>query len=129
MRNLIVKLSVLVVFVFAVLAGCGGGANAMVGTWKMVVDDSVTSKAGDGAKPEMTMEFKADGTWEGKMKIAGTEETAGGTYTLKEKHLVMKQTTENGKPKAGKDEEVDLEADMKSFALPGTEGKGKLIKQ
>ena len=129
MRNLSIKLSIFVVFVFAVLAGCGGGSNPMVGTWKMQVDESMTKGVPAADVPTMTMEFKADNTWEGKMHVGGKDQTAGGTYTIKDKHVVMKQTTEDGKPKTGKDEEFDLAEDMKSFPLPGSDGKGKVVKQ
>lgn len=115
-------------------AGCaslGGSDNPMVGTWKMEADAKALEQLPPGAKaPEMTMEFKGDGTFTARMSgISSSDSNAEGTYKLEGNTLTLTLTKEDGKPSNDKPEAVVLSEDKKSFAIPGSDGMGKMVKQ
>lgn len=109
------------------LAGCSGGGDPMVGTWKLKLDDAVASKMPAGESVDTTVEFKADKTFAVDMKMGSRSQKIEGNYTLEDKKLTMTATKEDGKPSNDKPEVVTLSDDMKSFDMPG--GLGKIVKQ
>lgn len=112
------------------LVGCGS-TNPMVGTWKLQIDESALQQMPPGMKkPDLTLEFKADGTMTGSFVTESRESTMAGTYKLDGKTLTMKMTEEDGKPRAdAKEDSVTLSDDMKSFEIPGAGAQGKMVKQ
>lgn len=103
----------------------------MVGTWKLQMDESALKEMPAGMKaPEMTLEFKGDGTVTGSFVMGEMKSTMSGTYSLEGKKLTMKVTHEDGKPSdGGKEDVITLSDDMKSFELPGAGPQGKMVKQ
>lgn len=117
----------IVALVAYVLAGCSGGGDPMVGTWKLKLDDAIASKLPAGEKMEATVEFKADKTFAVDMNMGSKSQKIEGNYTLEGKTLTMTATKEDGKPSSDKPEVATLSDDMKSFDMPG--GVGKIVKQ
>lgn len=119
-----------VLFGALVVIGCSSG-SPMVGNWELQLDEKIMKEMPAGTtKPSVTVEFKGDGTWVGKMSGLGKDSTAEGTYKLDGKSLSMTTTKEDGKDKAdGKTETATLADDMKSFDLPGSQGMGKMVKK
>lgn len=113
------------------LAGCGSAASSpMVGTWELQLSEKATKMMPPGSpKPNLTLEFKGDGTFEGSADMGGKKSTAGGTYKLEGKTLTMTTTKEDGKIHDGKPETATLSDDMKSFSMPGGEEMGKMVKK
>ena len=108
--------------------GCGA-SNAMVGTWKLEVDESMKKMVPADFKPP-TMEFKGDNTFTANIEVAGKTSSASGTYKLDGKNLSVTMEVEDGKPTTNKKTEtVTLSDDMKSFDMPGAAGMGKMVKQ
>lgn len=121
------KTLALFVIVMTALIGCSKASDPMVGTWKLQVDEAIASKMPAGEKIEVTVEFKADKTFAVHSTMGSRHDDIEGTYTLEGKTLTMTTTKEDGKPSSDKPETVTLSEDMKSFEMPG--GDGKIVKQ
>jgi len=100
----------------------------MVGTWKMVLADTVKDKMPKDQKVDVVAEFKEDKTFTVKLDVLGNKDEVAGTYELKDKTLTMNQTSEGGKP-SKETSTATLSEDMKSFTAPGMEAMGKMVKQ
>lgn len=115
----------------ALLLGCGGSSNPMVGTWQMEMSEEVLKLMPKGQKPpSMSITFADDGTFKGTAAFGDETSEITGEYKLEGKSLTLTPKTEDGKPSNDKPETVTLADDMKSFPIPGSgAGEGKMVKK
>ena len=114
-------------FAMFVAVGCGS-TNPMVGTWKMEFSKEVKEQVPEGTAMGITAVFKDDKTFTVDIDAMGRKDQVKGTYELEGKELTMNQGEENGQP-SSEVQKATLSDDMKSFAAPGMDSMGKMVKQ
>lgn len=117
----------IVIFVLLWALGCGS-SNPMVGTWKMEFSEDVKKQMPEGTSMGITAVFKDDKTFTVAIDALGRKDQVKGTYELEGKELTMNQEEENGQP-SSEVQKATLSDDMKSFAAPGMDSMGKMVKQ